>query len=112
MMQNLYNEMTEILRKQAPAFFANEKLNKNKVTDAAYSYDGSLLKVLLNNTSLKYSQKLTILVLYFTNNYKNETVYTPINIIDTLNIMINGFLFQNTLMLLNMIFMQNLICIV
>ena len=53
MMQNLYNEMTELLRKQAPDFFANDKLNKNKVTDAAYSYDGSLLKVLLNNASLK-----------------------------------------------------------
>jgi adenine-specific DNA-methyltransferase len=53
MMQNLYNEMTELLRKQAPDFFANDKLNKNKVTDAAYSYDSNLLKVLLNNASLK-----------------------------------------------------------
>ncbi len=53
MMQNLYNEMTELLRKQAPDFFANDKLNKNKVTDATYSYDGNLMKVLLNNTSLK-----------------------------------------------------------
>jgi adenine-specific DNA-methyltransferase len=53
MMQNLYNEMTELLRKQAPDFFANDKLNKNKVTDAAYSYDSILLKVLLNNASLK-----------------------------------------------------------
>ena len=39
MIQNLYNEMTELLRKQAPDFFANDKLNKNKVSDAAYSYD-------------------------------------------------------------------------
>jgi len=53
MMQNLYNEMTELLLKQAPDFFANDRLNKNKVSDAAYSYDSSLLKVLLNNGSLK-----------------------------------------------------------
>ena len=53
MIQNLYNEMTELLRKQAPDFFANDKLNKNKVSDAAYSYDSALLKVLLNNGSLK-----------------------------------------------------------
>lgn len=44
----------------------------------------------LNNVSLKYSYKLTVLSLYFTNNYVNETIYTPVNIIDTLNIEING----------------------
>jgi hypothetical protein len=44
----------------------------------------------LNNVSLKYSYKLTVLSLYFTNNYVNEIIYTPVNIIDTLNIMING----------------------
>ncbi len=44
----------------------------------------------LNNTSLKYSYKLTVLSLYFTNNYKNETINTPVNIIDSLNILLNG----------------------
>ena len=53
MIQNLFNDMTELLRKQAPDFFVNEKLNKNKVTDAAYSYDKNLLKALLTNESLK-----------------------------------------------------------
>ena len=53
MIQNLFNDMTELLRKQAPDFFVNEKLNKNKVTDAAYSYDVNLLKALLTNESLK-----------------------------------------------------------
>lgn len=53
MIQNLFNVMTELLRKQAPDFFANDKLSKNKVTDAAYSYDKNLLKALLTNESLK-----------------------------------------------------------
>ena len=53
MMQNLYNEMTELLFKHAPDFFANGKLNKNKVSDAAYSYELGLLKTLLNNVTLK-----------------------------------------------------------
>lgn len=53
MIQNLFNDMTELLRKQAPDFFVNDKLNKNKVTDAAYSYDKNLLKALLTNDSLK-----------------------------------------------------------
>ncbi len=44
----------------------------------------------LNNTSLKYSYKLTVLSLYFTNTYKNETINTPVNIIDSLNIWLNG----------------------
>jgi hypothetical protein len=44
----------------------------------------------LNNTSLKYSYKLTILSIYFTNTYKNETLNIPINIIDSLNIWLNG----------------------
>jgi hypothetical protein len=44
----------------------------------------------LNNISLKYAYKLTVLVLYFTNIYKNETKYTVQQIIDTLNIFING----------------------
>jgi len=53
MIQNLFNDMTELLRKQAPDFFVNDKLNKNKVTDAAYIYDKNLLNALLANESLK-----------------------------------------------------------
>jgi len=53
MIQNLFNDMTELLRNQVPDFFVNDKLNKNKVTDAAYSYDKNLLKALLTNESLK-----------------------------------------------------------
>ncbi len=44
----------------------------------------------LNNPLLKYSNKLTALSLYFTNIYKNNTVYTYQQIIDNLNILING----------------------
>ncbi len=44
----------------------------------------------LNNLNLKYSSKLTLLSLYFTNIYKNNIIYNEANIIDYLNIMING----------------------
>jgi hypothetical protein len=44
----------------------------------------------LNDANLKYSYKLTVLTLYFTQIYKNEIIKTPTNIIDSLNIMING----------------------
>jgi hypothetical protein len=44
----------------------------------------------LNNLNLKYSYKLTVLVLYFTKIYKNETITVKTNIIDSLNIMLNG----------------------
>ncbi len=44
----------------------------------------------LNDSSIKYSYKLTVLSLYFTNNYINQTIETDVNIIDKLNIMING----------------------
>ena len=53
MMQNLYNEMTELLRKEAPDFFVNKKFNKSKVSDAAYSYNTALLEILLKNEGLK-----------------------------------------------------------
>ena len=53
MMQNLYNEMTEMLRKEAPDFFVNKKFNKSKVSDAAYSYNTALLEILLKNEGLK-----------------------------------------------------------
>ncbi len=44
----------------------------------------------LNNLNLKYSSKLTLLSLYFTNIYKNNIIYNEANIINYLNIMING----------------------
>ncbi len=53
MMQNLYNEMTELLREEAPDFFVNKKFNKSKVSDAAYSYNTALLEILLKNEGLK-----------------------------------------------------------
>ena len=53
MMQNLYNEMTELLRKEAPDFFVNKKFNKSKVSDAAYSYNTALLEILFKNEGLK-----------------------------------------------------------
>ena len=53
MMQNLYNEMTEMLRKEDPDFFVNNKFYKSKVSDAAYSYNTALLEILLKNEGLK-----------------------------------------------------------
>lgn len=53
MMQNLYNEMTEMLRKEAPDFFVNNKFNKSKVSDAAYSYNTALLEIIIKNEGLK-----------------------------------------------------------
>lgn len=44
----------------------------------------------LNNIDLKYSQKLTILILYFTKNHINKINIIKNNIIDTMNIIING----------------------
>jgi hypothetical protein len=44
----------------------------------------------LNNQNLKFSNKLTVLSLYFKNIYKNNTVLTYQQIIDKLNILING----------------------
>jgi len=44
----------------------------------------------LNNSDLKYSQKLTILSLYFTYNFINKDIVTSTDIINSLNIYING----------------------
>ena len=52
-MQNLYNEMTELFRKEVPDFFVNNKINKSKVSDAAFSYNSGLLEILLKNDGLK-----------------------------------------------------------
>jgi adenine-specific DNA-methyltransferase len=52
MMQNLYKDL-EILLKDKSEFVVNNKLNKSKISDAAYQYDEALLKILLSNKSLK-----------------------------------------------------------
>ncbi len=44
----------------------------------------------LNNTNLKFSNKLTLLTLYFTNIYMNINVKTYVNAIDSLNVLVNG----------------------
>jgi hypothetical protein len=44
----------------------------------------------LNDTNLKFSNKLTLLSLYFTQIYMNENIITHDDIISSLNIMING----------------------
>lgn len=44
----------------------------------------------LNNTNLKFSNKLTLLTLYFTNIYMNKNVKTNIDAIESLNILVNG----------------------
>ena len=44
----------------------------------------------LNDQTLKFSNKLTALTLYFQNVYKNETIYTYQPIINSLNILVNG----------------------
>jgi hypothetical protein len=52
-MQNLCNEMTEMFRNEVPGFFVNNRLNKSKVSDAAFSYNTALLEILLKNAGLK-----------------------------------------------------------
>jgi adenine-specific DNA-methyltransferase len=52
MMQNLYKDL-EILLKNKSEFVVNNKLNKSKISDAAYQYDEALLKILLSHKSLK-----------------------------------------------------------
>jgi hypothetical protein len=44
----------------------------------------------LNDKNLKFSNKLTLLTLYFTNIYMNDSVKTNIDAIDNLNILVNG----------------------
>src|SRR5437016_4767825 len=51
-MQNLYNDL-ELLLKAKPEFIVGGKLNKSKISDAAYQYNETLLKILLGNNSLK-----------------------------------------------------------
>ena len=51
-MQNLQNELIELL-KTKPEYFANRKLIKNKVTEAADKYDTDLIELLLTHNSIK-----------------------------------------------------------
>ena len=44
----------------------------------------------LNDMNLKYSQKITILVLYFTKIYCNKTITNRFELINSMNIQING----------------------
>jgi hypothetical protein len=44
----------------------------------------------LNNKNLKFSNKLTLLTLYFTNIYMNDNAKTFVNAINSLNILVNG----------------------
>ncbi len=71
----------------------NHLIIKNYNTRFAMYLDTKYLNHInenLNNTNLKFSNKLTILSLYFQNIYKNTTILTPVDIIDKLNISING----------------------
>jgi hypothetical protein len=44
----------------------------------------------LNNTNLKFSNKLTLLTLYFMNIYMNDNIKINVDAIDSLNILVNG----------------------
>ena len=44
----------------------------------------------LNDVNLKYSQKITILILYFTKIYTNMNIIKNVDMIDSINIQING----------------------
>lgn len=71
----------------------NHLIIKNYDTRFAMYLDTKYLNHInenLNNTSLKFSNKLTVLSLYFQNVYKNRTIITLTEIIDKLNIYING----------------------
>ena len=71
----------------------NHLIIKNYDTRFAMYLDTKYLNHInenLNNTALKFSNKLTILSLYFQNVYKNNTINTYQQIIDKLNIYLNG----------------------
>lgn len=51
-MQNLQKELVELL-KAKPEYFANGKLIKNKVTEAADKYNTDLIELLLTHNSIK-----------------------------------------------------------
>ena len=52
MMQNLYKDLEKLLIDKAE-FVVNGKLNKSKISDAAYQYSEVLLKIMLSQNSLK-----------------------------------------------------------
>lgn len=51
-MQNLYKDLEKLLKDKSE-FVVNGKLNKSKISDAAYQYNEALLKILLSHNSLK-----------------------------------------------------------
>lgn len=51
-MQNLYIDLEKLLKDKAE-FVVNNKLNKSRISDAAYKYNETLLKILLSNSGLK-----------------------------------------------------------
>lgn len=51
-MQNLYNDLEKLL-KDKPEFVVSGKLNKSRISDAAYQFNETLLNILLSNASLK-----------------------------------------------------------
>jgi len=51
-MHNLYKDLEKLLKDKSE-FVVNGKLNKSKISDAAYQYNEALLKILLSHNSLK-----------------------------------------------------------
>lgn len=51
-MQNLYSDLEKLLKDKAE-FVVGGKLNKSRISDAAYQFNETLLKILLSNASLK-----------------------------------------------------------
>jgi hypothetical protein len=72
--------------------FKNHLILKNYDTRFAMYLDTKYLGYINEtfNSNLKFSNKLTILSLYFKNIYKDNTIYKYASIIDKLNILVNG----------------------
>lgn len=51
-MQNLYHDLEKLLKNKTE-FVVNNKLNKSRISDAAYKYSETLMKILLSNAGLK-----------------------------------------------------------
>jgi adenine-specific DNA-methyltransferase len=52
-MQNLQLDLIGLLREHRPDFFANDRLNTDRVAEAAYRYDADLLGLLLGHAGLR-----------------------------------------------------------
>lgn len=66
MMQNLYKDLEKLLKDKSE-FVVNGKLNKSKISDAAYQYNEALLKILLSHNSLKKQFLWRLVVQPFSN---------------------------------------------